>query len=222
MASVHSNLMVGVGEGCTPLRMASDAGGRNVMWRAGNRGARRDTAGVVIAIVVLFMAGACGGSAGAPTSTPSASPPRASTSAPSPVDRAAPALAAYTGMWQDFVQAGTTSDWKSPNLAHHAIGVALTNLSRALYADYRNGFVTRGQPRLHPGVQSTEPSSGDPTKVIVADCADTNEWLKYYARTGKPVGGGGGRSRITGIVEKQPNGSWKVSDYAVQDLGSCG
>ncbi|KAA2246002.1 hypothetical protein F0L68_40915, partial [Solihabitans fulvus] len=49
------------------------------------------------------------------------------------------ALAAYRGMWQDFVAAGTTSDWQTPRRGQHATGIALTNMSRSLYADHYNG-----------------------------------------------------------------------------------
>lgn len=191
------------------------------MGRAASRGGRRSAVRVVLGVVLLVVAVACGSS-----STPSLPAPArrtlpAPTSAPSAADRGAAALAAYRGMWQDFAQAGTTSDWRSPGLGQHATGVALTNMSRALYADHLNGFVTKGEPQFDPHVQSLEPPSGEPTKVIVGDCADSTKWLKYYVGSGKLVGGGGGRRRITGIVEKQSNGSWKVSDYAVQDLGTC-
>ncbi|WP_017984978.1 hypothetical protein [Amycolatopsis methanolica] len=56
------------------------------------------------------------------------------------------ALASYRGRWRDFVAAGTTSDWQSPKLGRYATGIALTNMSRALYADHYNGLVTKGEP----------------------------------------------------------------------------
>lgn len=54
---------------------------------------------------------------------------------------------AYRGMWQDFAAAGATSDWQSPRLGRSATAVALTNLSRGLYADRYNRLVTRGSAR---------------------------------------------------------------------------
>lgn len=191
------------------------------MGRAGSHGGRRSTVRVVLGVVLLVVAVACSSSPTPSPPAPAGSTLPAPTSSPSTADRGAPALAAYRGMWQDFAQASKTADWQSAGLGQHATGVALTNMSRALYADHLNGFVTKGEPRLDPRVQSLEPTSGEPVKVIVADCADSTHALKYYASSGAPVGGGGGRRRITGIVEKQSNGSWKVSDYAVQDLGSC-
>ncbi|WP_297537981.1 hypothetical protein [Amycolatopsis sp.] len=152
----------------------------------------------------------------APTST-SAAP----TTTVSPVDKAKQdALAAYNGMWQDFVAVGTTSDWQSPKLGQYATGIALTNLSRGLYADHYNGLVTKGAPVLNPSVSSVEPPN-DPKKIIVTDCGDSTHWLKYRADTGQLADTPGGRHLINAIVEKQSDGSWKVSDYGVHDLGTC-
>jgi hypothetical protein len=130
------------------------------------------------------------------------------------------AVTAYRGMWQDFVAAGTTSDWQSPKLGQYATGIALTNLSRGLYADHYNGLVTKGEPVLNPSVSSVDPPS-DPKKVIVTDCGDSTHWLKYRADNGQLADTPGGRRLINAIVEKQADGSWKVSDFGVHDLGTC-
>lgn len=184
-------------------------------WRGAHR-ARGRSWGLVV--VLLCLATACTSPTPSPVSpTTVVAPPAVTTT---PVDRTAPALEAYRGMWQDFVVAGRTSDWQSPDLSRHAIGIALTNLSRSLYADHYNGLITKGEPSLSPSVRSAEPAD-DPIKVVVGDCADSTKWLKYYVSTGKPVGGGGGHSRITGVVEKQADGAWKVTDYAVEGVGSC-
>lgn len=157
-----------------------------------------------------------------PSSAPSALPTAAPTSTPSAADVAGgQALAAYQGMWADFVTAGATSDWQSPNLGHHATGVALTNLSRGLYADRVNGLVTRGEPLLSPTVSSAEPTA-DPTRVVVTDCGDSTRWLKHRVEDDAIVNAGsGGRRLINAVVERQSDGSWKVSDYGVQGVGSC-
>lgn len=179
-------------------------------------------AGVIVALVACSP-----GTASAPppvssAPTTQASPPVAPTSAVSASDKAKQeALEAYKGMWQDFVAAGVTSDWQSPRLAQHATGVALTNLSRGLYADQVNGLVTKGAPTLSPTVSSIDPPN-DPKKIIVTDCGDSTNWLKYRKDNGqlandKP----GGRQLINAIVEKQTDGSWKVSDFGVHDVGTC-
>jgi hypothetical protein len=124
-------------------------------------------------------------------------------------------------MWQDFVAVGTTSDWQSPKLGQYATGVALTNLSRGLYADHYNGLVTKGAPVLNPNVSSVDPPN-DPKKIIVTDCGDSTKWLKYRSDNGQLADTTpGGRQLINAIVEKQIDGSWKVSDYGVHDVGTC-
>lgn len=177
-------------------------------------------------VLVMTLALAAGCSAGeppeviAPTSTPVASPPQESPTLS--VDELAgqEALAAYRGMWEDFVVAGTTSDWQSPGLGQHATGVALTNLSRGLYADNANGLVTRGEPVLSPEVSSVEPA-GAPARVVVTDCGDSANSLKYRSDGTLVSAGSGGRRLINAVVDRQSDGSWKVSDFGVQEIGSC-
>ena len=157
----------------------------------------------------------------APFSTPTAPPPQASPTPSADELAGQEALEAYRGMWDDFVVAGTTSDWQSPDLGRHATGVALTNLSRGLYADSANGLVTRGEPVLSPEVSSVEPA-GAPVRVVVTDCGDSTNWLKYREEDDSvATEGPGGRRLINAVVERQSDGSWKVSDYGVQELGSC-
>ncbi|MFD8494976.1 hypothetical protein [Amycolatopsis sp. NPDC059657] len=176
------------------------------------------------ATAALGTVTACTSGDNQPSQSAIATPAVSSTtpSSVSPTDQAKKkALEAYTAMWHDFVAAGATSDWQSPELGRHATGIALTNMSRALYADRYNGLVTKGEPTLSPTVASAEPAL-DPIKIIVSDCGDSTRWLKYRADNGqlsddKP----GGRRSINAIVEKQADGSWKVSDYGVHDLGTC-
>ena len=181
--------------------------------------------GVLVAASVL--AGCTVGGPTEPISPPalpsgSAVPVPETPAAESAADQASrEALAAYEAMWRDFVEAGMMSDWQSPALGRHATGIALTNLSRGLYADDYNGLVTRGAPVLDPRVTSVEPPD-DPTTVRVADCGDSSNWLKYRADSGARANDSpGGRRMITAVVERQSDGSWKVSDYAVRDLGTC-
>lgn len=182
---------------------------------------------LAVALPLLLSAPACSdpqasqpnGAAVTTTTSRQSSP----TTSASPADVAgAKAIEVYKAMWADFVAAGRSSDWKSERLGHHATGIALTNMSRALYADKKNGLITKGSPELSPEVSSAEPSD-DPTKVIVTDCGDSSTWLKYRKKDGKRASdSGGGRHRINAVVEKQSDGSWKVSDYGVHEVGSCG
>jgi hypothetical protein len=141
-------------------------------------------------------------------------------SSPAELARAG-AVAAYLGMWQDFVSAGRSSDWESPSLSRHATGDALLTMSKGLYADHLNGYVTRGEPIDHPTVTSAVPAA-DPTTVLISDCGDSSHTGKYVAKTGKPAPGGpGGRQAITAEVKKQPNGLWKVDRFSVRGVGTC-
>ncbi|MFI6098179.1 hypothetical protein ACIA8G_21675 [Lentzea sp. NPDC051213] len=124
-------------------------------------------------------------------------------------------------MWKSFVAAAATSDWQAAQLGQYATGTALTNLTRGLYADHYNGLVTKGEPTHDAKVDSVDPPV-NPTKVIVTDCSDSTNALKYRADNGqladdKP----GGRHLINAIVDKQPDGSWKVSDFGVHEVGTC-
>jgi hypothetical protein len=177
----------------------------------------------LVAVVLALMTGCSVGAPPSPTPPSTPDPPSAQAlPAPSADDLAGlQALAAYRGMWEDFLAAGTTSDWQSTALGRHATGQALTNLSRGLYADSANGLVTRGAPVLSPEVASVEPS-GAPVRVIVTDCGDSTNSLKYRAADGSLVSErGGGRRLINAVVERQSDGSWKVSDFGVQEIGSC-
>jgi hypothetical protein len=180
----------------------------------------------VISTVALALASCSSGTPSGSatiTSTPSAPPSSAApTTSASPVDQAKQAaLAAYRGMWQDFVVAGTTSDWQSASLGQYATGIALTNMSRGLYADHYNGLVTKGEPVLNPSVSSVDPPT-DPKKIIITDCGDSTHWLKYRASNGQLADNTpGGRQLINAIVEKQADGSWKVTDFGVHDVGTC-
>lgn len=183
-------------------------------------------------IRTLFAVGTTGlvltscNSGPASTTATTAVPAQPSSVAPTtptnPADRAKQAaLVAYRGMWHSFVVAGTTSDWQSPSLGQYATGIALTNLSRGLYADHYNGLVTKGEPVLNPNVSSVDPPN-NPTKVMITDCGDSTHWLQYRADNGQLADSTpGGRRLINATVQKQADGSWKVTDFGVHDLGSC-
>lgn len=183
--------------------------------------------------VVVVMCGIAVGVAGCsssptaapntgPASTPSAASTPATTVSASPVDTAKDqAKAAYLAMWQDVSTAALTSDWQSPRLADHAAGDALSVISKAMYADHYNGLVTKGAPKNNPSVSSVDPPEA-PTTVMISDCGDSTNWLKYKADTGQLADSTpGGRRSITAEVKHQPDGSWKVTRFAVEGLGTC-
>lgn len=147
-----------------------------------------------------------------------------SPSAPSPADTAREqAKAAYVGMWQAMARAGQTSDWRSPELASYATGNALTTITRSLYADHFNHVVSRGTPKNFPQVTSVEPPNA-PETVMISDCGDSTGTSKVMEANGQPAPGDapGGRRSIVAEVKKQPDGTWKVNQFAVQGVGTCG
>lgn len=208
--------MPGTGQQDGPVQLTDRSKGRHVI---GSRG----SASLMLSGVCAFALVACSGTGApsAPASGPVTAAPRP-TPGTSRADTAkTDALAAYRGMWADFVAAGVTSDWQATRLGDHATGVALTNLSRGLYADRRNGLVTKGEPALDPAASSAEPAT-DPTKVVVTDCGDSSMWLKYRSADGALADDSpGGRQSISAIVEKQSDEAWKVTDFGVGAVGSC-
>src|SRR2546430_4450075 len=179
--------------------------------------------GVVMLLAVLS---AC-------TTSPSKEAPATSAQQPTPAGgtpstRAMPgnkskddALQAYLGMWQDVATAALTSDWQSPHLADHAMGDALSVISKAMYADHYKGLITKGAPKNYPSVSSVEPVNA-PTTVMISACGASTNWLKYKAATGELADNSpGGRRSITAEVRRQADGSWKVTRFAVEGLGTC-
>jgi hypothetical protein len=204
---------------------------------AGQRGGHlialqcRSSAGLTALAVVVVLT-ACGATAPVTDSKSVGSSPvtitavATSAAATTSTDTASsdgvqPAIAAYLGMWQDFVAAGRTSDWQSPLLGDHATGDALLQMSRGLYADHYNGLITRGAPVDHPVVKSATPAAA-PSTVIISDCGDSSHFLKYYANSGQLASGAdGGRRLIKAEALKGARGTWKVDRFAVEDVGTC-
>lgn len=194
----------------------------------GGKGAARLVAATAItAVVVGCTSSQPSGEPDGRTTTTPGTPSQLSTVNPSPsptspLDQAQQrAVTAYLGMWKDYAAAAETSDWQSPQLTDHATGEALSVMSRGLYASHYNGLVSKGEPVLDPQVSSVDPPN-DPTTVVISDCGDSSNWLRYDAETGELAEDEeGGRRSITATVEKQPDGAWKVAGFAVEELGSC-
>ena len=161
---------------------------------------------VLTATAVLLVAG-CSGRAGGHveegSSTSSIGP--TTTTDPRPA-----ILAAYRAHWADVIEAGKTTDWRSPRLDDHATGETLQTVRdnyRQLHAD---GEVVRGVVRLHPRVTSVQGST-----AIVDDCNDATDFLRYDAKTAAPK-----EQRKTDIVEAKVtlrliNGAWLVSSIVL-------
>jgi hypothetical protein len=133
---------------------------------------------------------------------------------------AAQAVAAYRNLWAAFAQASRTSDPNNPDIARFSTGEALSSLQVALTRERRKGIVGRGAPVLSPRAGQVR-LTPLPSRVEITDCSDSTQWRRYNAKTGKPIEGSpGGRRRVTAIVSGV-DGSWKVTRFAVQAVGTC-
>lgn len=193
--------------------------GGNVHGRNG----RRRVGLAVVGLAALTLAACSSNSSSTPGGTTGAATPPPTTSAPpsaSPADAARQqATAAYTAMWRQMAKAGETADWQSPELAKYATGDALGVINRSLYTDHLNGVVSKGAPINNPQVSSAEPAE-NPTTVMVSDCSDSSNWLKH--KDGQLLNDTpGGRRSITAEVKKQQDGTWRVTRFAVEGVGSC-
>lgn len=176
-------------------------------------------AALSLALTACTTPDAAGPAPAGTTNRVTSSPP---TSTVSPADVAREkAVAAYVGMWDDMVEAARTSDWQDPDLGRHATKDALRVITGSLYADHRNGLITKGRPTYDPEVTSVKPRN-DPTTVMIADCGDSSGWLKYRREDNRPADGErGGRRQITAEVKVQKDGEWRVTRFAVQGIGTC-
>jgi hypothetical protein len=179
---------------------------------------------LILASVLALQVGACAAnsdtstpSTARPVPTPAATSPRPAS--PSDVASSA-AVAAWRGMWQDMTAAAKTSDAQSPLLGRHAAGRALQQLMRMLATDRKAGVVTRGQLLLTPRVTKITLDQRPPM-VLIADCGDDTNWLKYKQGTDQLQNDvPGGRHAMGGTV-LQVNGEWKVAGFHAQRVGTC-
>jgi hypothetical protein len=131
-------------------------------------------------------------------------------------------LDAYRGMWRAYRQAGRppAADPDYPELEWYAAGDALAVLTGGL-ADYRDqGLVFSGAPVLWPQVAELSPPD-DPVGATVEDCADSSGFEAVRADGGRYEDEPGGRRLITAEVENVGEGIWKVTGFAVREVGSC-
>lgn len=214
---VWSDVELTRGNGCRTLPLKS------------SNGAAMTTASVVLttsaAVCACLLFSGCSSGSGSTTPPPTTSitlsvnspSPSASLNSRPTADEAA--VDAYRGMWSDVAEAARTSNYRSPLLARHATGSALTQLMRSLYLDRKQGLVSRGAPVLSPRVTSEDLASS-PSRVVIDDCADSRHWLHYKTSGQLADNTPGGRRHITATVIGF-NGSWKVAAFEVRDLGSC-
>lgn len=179
------------------------------------------------AAILAIEASGCGGQDRVPQTPDSASSASHTHKAvAAPLVTANPqgqARKAYLSMWDAFVIASGTADYRAPNLAQYAVGGALSVLTHGLYMEYVDGIVTRGRPAFRPQVTVT-PTAGAAQQARVIDCADTSTWANY-TRSGKLISGQPhGSRRIIARLQlfRQAGGpKWKVTYLNVGQPGTC-
>jgi hypothetical protein len=129
------------------------------------------------------------------------------------------ALAAYRGMWEDWIAMAATSDYQNPRLSQHTSGRALSLIYRGIYVNKRNGVVSRGRPILSPRVTAATPA-GNPDRATIVDCADSTNWLNYRPDGQLQDRTPGGHRFIQSLAVKR-NGGWKIDQLVVQAIGTC-
>lgn len=179
----------------------------------------------VLLLVPLVLAVGCQRSDADPTTEVGAGPPTLVTSSPMPsLDPAtaaeAAALEAYRGMWAAFAAASRDADPEHPDLPRYAAGDALAILVSGLEANRREGLVSDGgEVVLHPEVVELEPADA-PATVTISDCADTSE-TRRVRPSGPPFTDSPGGWRQVNATVEPVQGVWKVTSFAVQEVGSC-
>lgn len=176
--------------------------------------------GGTVALLALLATSACADGTGDPAAP---TPPATARPAPSPASPSASltaaqvaerdALAAYRGMWEDWVAIAATGDYQNPRLATHASGPALSLIYRGVYANWRDGLVARGEPVLSPKTSAATPP-GNSDRITITDCVDSSNWLNYRTDGQLENDTPGGRRFIQALAV-QTAGEWKVDQLVV-------
>lgn len=155
------------------------------------------------------------------------SPTQVRAPSPSPDDPAgaarSAALAAYTGMWQAYDQAGRApaADPDDPALAQATTGDALEGLMAALGRLRDQGLVFEGTFEL-TATELVELSPADaPTSAKIEDCLDESGWEVVSADGGEYEDEPGGRRAVFADVELGDDGVWRVTGFALRAVGTC-
>ncbi|MCC3654008.1 hypothetical protein LIX60_21585 [Streptomyces sp. S07_1.15] len=125
------------------------------------------------------------------------------------------ALAAYRAMWDDALAAAATSDAKHPRLHAHASAGALELLRYMMRENRKKGLVAKGRLHLDPVVERSQAA-----KVVIRDCADATDWLRYTEGGELENDVPGGHHRVDATV-RQRSGMWRVEDLYLHEAGTC-
>ena len=166
---------------------------------------------------------------GCTTPEPSPSPPIPPVSLPSlaatasvaAADAVQNAVTAYRGMWDSYLRVLAVPDPDNPELGRYATGEALKTLKAGVGEVKDKGLKGEGKFSLAPRVTEISPANA-PLKVGIRDCVNTAQSHIVRASPGpaysdKP----GGRRLCLATVERQGDGTWKVTSFGLHEVGSC-
>jgi len=129
------------------------------------------------------------------------------------------AIDAYLGMHRAFLKAGEIADPAYPDLAKYTAGAALQRLTGSLKSMQQDGLRGRGDSVFYPEIASLSPPAA-PTKAQIRDCMDTSK-TEVYKANGDPYQDEPGGWRLVLADVELTSGEWKVTDFAIREVGSC-
>lgn len=131
------------------------------------------------------------------------------------------AVTAYRGMWNAYDAAIKIPDPQAPDIAKYGTGEALQTLTKGLQSVKDQTLKGTGEILLSPHVSEVSPVSA-PTNVGVRDCFDDGATHLVRVGPGSPYHDTpGGRRLCTATVVLQPDGTWKVTHFTLQQVGTC-
>jgi len=124
-------------------------------------------------------------------------------------------------MWAAYDAAVAVPNPDDAALAMYATGNALKTLTSGLQSVKGQGLKGTGAVVVAPKVTAVSPASA-PTDVSLSDCMDTSGTHIVRASPGPPYSDSpGGRRLATATVQRQGDGSWKVTDFGIRGVGTC-
>lgn len=194
--------------------------------RRGGRGMAVLTRLLRIAVVLVSIVALAGCTSGPGVAAPTATSttltggPTPSVSS-NPGRGAASALDAYRGMWKAYVAAIHIPDPAYPDLARFTQGDALKVFVNGLTSVQRDGLVGQGDVTLNPSVAVVNPNATPGPTVEITDCVDTSQ-SHLVKKDGSPYQDApGGRCSAKATVTRLTDGTWKVTSFGLQTVGSC-
>jgi hypothetical protein len=177
---------------------------------------------VLVAVVIASTACESPSSKPEQTATPRASLGSPPSAVPTDADSAVQAAdRAYRGMWDAYLRVLAAPDPDSPELARYATGDALKVLVDGVRDVRDQGLKGEGRFVLSPRVTDATPDNA-PNKISIRDCLNDAGARIVRASPGvaysdKP----GGLRLCLATMQRQSDGTWKVTSFGLREVGTC-